>query len=93
MSRKNKALRSFLYQHPNASVQEAWDAAWANQQGCFASRKHEEQQAEITRLQAIIDAAPHDSSCWKGMSRGKHGARQWECNCWKAETKKASEDA
>jgi hypothetical protein len=43
--------------------------------------------------QAIIDAAPHDSSCWKGMSRGKHGARQWECNCWKAESKKASEDA
>lgn len=57
------------------------------------TKERAEFKAEITRLQAIIDRAPHDSSCWKGMSRGKHGARQWECNCWKAGTKKASEDA
>jgi hypothetical protein len=50
-------------------------------------------ETETARLQTIIDAAPHDSSCWKGMSRGLHGVGVWECNCWKAESKKASEDA
>ena len=56
MSRKNKNLRAFLYQNPDATVEEAWDAAWANHQGQFASRKHEEQQARIAELQAKYDA-------------------------------------
>jgi hypothetical protein len=38
--------------------------------------------------QAIIDAAPHDESCWTYGTEGRY-----ICNCWKAESKKASEDA
>ena len=56
MSRKNKAYRAWYFQNQDGTPQGAWDAAWANQQGCFASRKHEEQQARIEELNALAES-------------------------------------
>ncbi len=52
MSRKNKAYRAFLHQNPSPTIEHAWDAAWANRQACFQSKRMQEQDDKITQLQA-----------------------------------------
>ena len=42
MSRKKKAMRAFLFQNPDATRVECWDAAWANEQSRVSSLKHQE---------------------------------------------------
>ena len=56
MSRKKKAMRAFLFQNPDATRVECWDAAWANEQSRVSSLKHQELEAQVAEMeQRILD--------------------------------------
>ena len=52
MSRKNKILRAFLYQNPNPTIEQAWDAAWKHAQKTFHARSMRDMEKQIADLQA-----------------------------------------
>ena len=54
MSRKNKTLRAFLHNTPNATLQDAWDAAWKAQGSKAYSLRIHELEAENAALKADI---------------------------------------
>ena len=55
MSRRKQNLRAFLHQMPNATVEQAWDAAWEGAQKRYHSRTMQELEAENAELRNIIE--------------------------------------
>jgi len=88
MSRKNKVFRAFLHKNPSPTIEETWDAAWANQQDCFQSKRMRELEGTIgleridahkLRERIALLEAERDSCCALNESlmdaAGRHLAR------------------
>ena len=64
MSRKNKNFRAWEHQNPNSTAKEAWDAAWASQQGKAYSLIINKLEAKLASYEAAIAAAQAVVNCF-----------------------------
>lgn len=90
MSRKNKVFRAFLHQNPSPTIEETWDAAWANQQDCFQSKRMRELEGtigleridahklreRIALLEAVAEAAAHYRGWFHENEKYKQAERE-----------------
>lgn len=51
MSRKNKNFRAWKHQNPDGTVEDAWDAAWASQQGKAYSLRIKELEDKLAEFE------------------------------------------
>lgn len=56
MSRQSKNLRAFLYNNPNATIEQAWAAAWEGAQKVYHSKTMNEYKDRIAILEAQLTA-------------------------------------
>lgn len=55
MSRRKKNLRAFLYQNPDATIEQAWDSAWEGAQKHYHSKTMNELQQQLAVIAEYFD--------------------------------------
>lgn len=55
MSRRKRNLRAFLHQNPDATVEQAWDAAWEGAQKRYHSKTMNDLQQQLAALREAVD--------------------------------------
>ena len=53
MGKKAKNFRAWLYQNPNGTIEDAWNAAWEGQNALQYSQTIQGKDAEIERLKSL----------------------------------------
>lgn len=79
IARAPEDMRALLDEVKDKDAQVAQLNEWLDEENA----KSDTYRAEITRLLAVIDAAPHDKDCLVDYL-SPMGLRPFDCDCWKA---------